>query len=397
MNHPSSPPTDHVTEFQTERVLTIGGGHFMHDSFSAFLIPLLPIIQERLSTNYVYTGSLVIFTQLPSLLTPFIGYLADRVSLRYFVILAPAVTATLMSSLGFTSSYLALTMLLLAVGVSIAAFHAPAPAMIARVSGERIGTGMSLFMASGELGRTVGPLIAAMGITWWGLEGIWRFALLGWLTSAILYMRLRTIAARPRSAHNRSLLAELPHARQIFGLLTWVMFPRIFMVVALTFYLPLYLDNEKNVGLWLYTAAISVLEGAGVVGALTTGTVSDRWGRRRVLSMLMLLGPILFLLFLFSPTWLAFPLLIALGFTVISPTPVFLAFVQDQFPENRAVANGVFMSLNFLLRAAGIALVGVAADRVGLSTTFLVSALLAVLSIPAALRMPDKLGDGSTA
>ena len=35
--------------------------------------------------------------------------------------------------------------------ISIAAFHAPASAMIAKVAGQRVGTGMSIFMATGEL------------------------------------------------------------------------------------------------------------------------------------------------------------------------------------------------------------------------------------------------------
>ncbi len=188
------------SSFHTDQVLTVAGGHFMHDTFSAFLAPLLPMLQVKLGTGYALTGGLVIFTQLPSLLNPFIGYLADRISLRYFVILAPAVTATLMSLIGFAPSYFALALLLLAVGVSVAAFHAPAPAMIARVSGKRVGTGMSFFMASGELGRTIGPLVAVAGVTWWGLEGIWRLAAIGWLTSAVLYWRLHRVAARPESA-----------------------------------------------------------------------------------------------------------------------------------------------------------------------------------------------------
>ncbi|MCP5097469.1 MAG: MFS transporter, partial [Chloroflexi bacterium] len=45
-------------EFQTGQVLTIVGGHFTHDTYSAFLAPLLPLIQERLSTSYALTGSL---------------------------------------------------------------------------------------------------------------------------------------------------------------------------------------------------------------------------------------------------------------------------------------------------------------------------------------------------
>ena len=111
-------------EFQTREVLTIASGHFVHDSFSAFVPPLLPLIREKLGTDYAATGGLTIFMQIPSLLNPFIGYAADKVSLRYFIILAPAVTATLSSLLGMADSYVLLALLLFVAGVSTAAFHA---------------------------------------------------------------------------------------------------------------------------------------------------------------------------------------------------------------------------------------------------------------------------------
>ena len=76
--------------FQTGQVITVAGAHFVHDTYSAFLAPLLPLIQDKLGVGYTLAGSLAIFMQLPSLLNPFIGYLADRANLRWFIILAPA-------------------------------------------------------------------------------------------------------------------------------------------------------------------------------------------------------------------------------------------------------------------------------------------------------------------
>ena len=101
-------PIDVEGEFQTGQVFTIVGGHFVHDTFSAFLAPLLPLIIEKLSLSLTMAGSLWGVSQLPALLSPFIGYLADRLSLRYFLILAPAVTATMMSLLGVAPNYLTL-------------------------------------------------------------------------------------------------------------------------------------------------------------------------------------------------------------------------------------------------------------------------------------------------
>ncbi|MBN1668610.1 MAG: MFS transporter, partial [Anaerolineales bacterium] len=200
--HPTSQSP--AQTFETGQVVTIMGAHFVHDTYTAFVAPLLPLIIAKLSISLTLAGTLTAILQLPAILNPLIGYLAERVSLRYFVILSPAVTATLISSLGFADNYFSLALLLLLTGLSVAAFHAPAPAMIAPVSGRQIGKGMGLFMAGGELGRTLGPLVAVWGATLWGLEGIARLMVAGWLTSALLFVRLRHVAGhiqKPAAAH----------------------------------------------------------------------------------------------------------------------------------------------------------------------------------------------------
>ncbi len=393
--HPldEKPPLEDETvagSFQVDQVASIAAGHFMHDVYSAFLAPLLPLIQKGLGLSYTLAGSLVIFTSLPSLLNPFIGYMADRVSVRYFVILAPAVTATLFSSIGLVSSYVALALLLFAAGISIAAFHAPAPAMIAKVSGRRVGTGMSIFMAAGEFARAIGPLFVVAGVAWFGLDGIWRLALFGWLMSLFLYLRLRRVPATPRGQNGSTLAAFWPQARQVFPPLTWMLMGRIFMLAALTTYLPIYMSDEREGTLWLAAASLTVLEAAGVAGALLSGTLSDRFGRKRVLLFLLSVAPILLLGFIYGPAWLALPLLLLLGFTAISPQPVMLATVQDQFPDNRALGNGTFLAITFIVRALGIWAVGMFADAYGLNAAFTVTAFLALLSIPSVFFLPSK-------
>jgi FSR family fosmidomycin resistance protein-like MFS transporter len=373
--------------FHTEQVFTVAGGHFIHDTFSAFISPLLPLIQERFSTSYTLTGSLAIYAQLPSLLNPLIGYIADKVSVRYFVILAPAVTATLMSLMGLAPSYLSLVFLLLAAGVSIAAFHAPAPAMIGRISGTRTGRGMSIFMASGELGRTLGPILAVAGVNWFMLDGIWRLMFVGWAASAILYVRLKDVAARP-AAYGRSEFIELwPSLSRVLGVFTWMMLARAFMIVALTTYLPLFMKDALQTSLWVAGSALAILEGAGVVGALMSGTLSDSLGRERMLYILFGIAPFFFFGFLYFPQWMVIPMLIALGLTAISPTAVMMAAVQDKFPNNRAIANGFFLAGNFLARALAIWAVGFSADKIGLFNTFVWCGIVAFASIPAIPRL----------
>lgn len=376
--------------FQTREVLTIASGHFVHDSFTAFVPPLLPLIREKLAIDYAALGGLAVFLQVPSLLQPFIGHAADRISLRYFIILAPAMTATLCGMLGLVNSYVLLGLLLFVVGVSSAVFHSPAPAMIGRISGNRLGTGMSIFMAAGELGRTVGPVVVIAAVSWFGLEGIWRVAIFGWLASVFLYWRLHEVSARPAEGRVLSLRQLLPAARKVYPPLIWIMASRVFMSSSMTTYLPIFLQDVKGFEFEAAGLSLTLLEGAGVVGALTVGTASDWLGRRRILIVLFLLAPLLFLGFVNSSDWVLFAFLVPLGFTMLSPTAVLLAVVQDSFRQNRALANGLFLMANFVIRSPALWLLGSLADRFGLETAFLMSGLIAFAGVPAILKLPER-------
>ena len=102
------------------------------------------------------------------------------------------------------------------------------------------------------------------------------------------------------------------------------------------------------------------------------------------------LAPILMLIFLYGPTWITVAALIGLGLTAISPQPVILALVQDEFPKHRALANGTYLALNFVVRAIGIWVVGMVADQFGMSNAFLLACLAAFLSLPAVVFLPKR-------
>jgi FSR family fosmidomycin resistance protein-like MFS transporter len=376
------------SDFQTEQIVTISGGHFIHDVYSAFLAPLLPLIIEKLSLTLTMAGSLSAFMQIPAILNPFIGHLADKFSLRYFVIFAPAITATLISWMGLTPNYFSLALLLIVTGVSVAVFHAPAPAMVGRLSGDRVGRGMSWFMAGGELGRTLGPLFAVWAVSIWGLNGIYRVSILGWAASVILFLRLKDIPGTTNKTS--SLRAILPKIMTLFVPLTLVMVFRNFMVVSMTTYLPTYLSTN-GYSLFLAGAALSILEFSGVGGALMSGTISDRLGRKSVLLFVAVVSPLLMLAFLYVDGWLLILVLLGLGFTSLSTGPVFLAMVQDHFPLNRAVGNGIFLSISFLLRSLAMLLVGMAGDRIGLQSAFFWSTVISVMAIPGILWLPSDI------
>ena len=112
------------------------------------------------------------------------------------------------------------------------------------------------------------------------------------------------------------------------------------MLDSLVTYLPVYM-NSLGANLWLSGISLSILEFAGVLGALSSGPMSDRAGRKLILLAASLLSAGLLLVFLKVSGWMVVPVLLLLGFTALSTTPVMLAIVQDQSP--RASRDGQWL------------------------------------------------------
>jgi FSR family fosmidomycin resistance protein-like MFS transporter len=293
----------------------------------------------------------------------------------------------MIGSLGFATGYFELAIILFAAGISVACFHAPAPAMIGRLAGHQVGKGMSLFMAAGELARAVGPLLAVWAVSTWTLDGFYRVIFIGWAATLILYFRLRQVPARMDPPE--SLRRILPFFKSLFLPLFLILFFRSFMRDSLTTFLPIFIKGE-GASLWVAGAALSILEIAGVAGALVSGTVSDFLGRKKILLISTISAVILMLVFLQAEGWLLIPILLALGFTVLSTGPVMLALVQDQLPRNRAVGNGIYMMISFLVRPVALVIIGYLGDQFGLNQVYWWSAIISLLAVPFILMLPGK-------
>ena len=390
----SQPPTESALDlerFETAGVVTVSSAHFFHDTYSAFLAPLLPVIIENLSLTKTAAGLLSVFYQLPSLLQPLVGHLGDRINLKILVITAPTVAAGLMTLLGITPTYALLALLLVVAGLNSAGLHAIGPVIVGTLSGKYLGRGMSVWMVAGELARTLGPLILVSAVSLLTPRGLPWLIFGGVAASLMLYLRLRHAPDyRPPAANRLAWGSAIQSIRPLIFILVGMIFTRGLLFASLTTFLPTYM-TETGAGFWLAGASLSVMEAAGVVGALFGGVISDRLGRRRVMIVMSLAAPLAVLLFLNVKGWLQFPALLLVGLTMLSTTPVILALVQEQARGSRALANGIYMALNFALTSLSTLLVGILSDRFGLHAAFLISAGVMLAGMPFVLKLPGKV------
>ncbi|MBS2213840.1 MFS transporter [Carboxylicivirga mesophila] len=378
-------------KFQLGKVSLIAVAHFFHDIYTAFLAPLLPLLRDTMGISLTFAGFLSVVQRLPTLLNPLVGVLAERTKARYFVIFTPAITAIAMSLVPVAPDKLTLVVLVLISGISSSFFHVPSPVMMRKVSGDRIGMGMSFYMVGGELARSAGPVAVLGAVELWGMQGVTYFIPTGILASTLLYFRLRNISIA-ENVNSGNGLAYLKTFKSFFPLIVsiaLILFFRAAMKSALTFYLPVFLKSRGE-SLWFAGIALSILQGAGVIGTFFAGTISDKIGRRNMLLIATIGAPVLFFTFLYTTGWLQILALIATGLFLFATGPVFLAIVNEYKTEHNSFVNAVFMTTTFLIGAVMVLLVGLMGDYLSLELTYKIVGAFAFLSVPVVLFLPKK-------
>lgn len=373
-------------------VMAITIAHHIHDIYTSFLAPLKVILSDTFGINNTLFGFLSVAQRIPTLLNPFIGILAEKVRIRYLMIVSPTITAICMSLIGSVPDYYSLVALVFISGFSSMLFHVPTPVMMKQVSGDRVGKGMSYYMMGGELARTVGPIIALAAVDLWGFDGLFHLIPAGLLSSIILFIRFKNVDIRKNFSKLPDEGSHLQTTKKHFKLLGLIALVTLFrgaMKSAFTYYLGGYLDSV-GWSVWLSGIALSTIYLSGTAGVFITGRISDTMGRRPVLLIVSIVSPLLMWLFIYSNGVAAFPLLILIGFFLLAPTPVFLSMVNTIESKHVTFLNGIYMTSNFLMSALATMLAGFGFDHLGYILSFKIAAILALFAIPIILLLPKK-------
>jgi len=123
---------------------------------------------------------------------------------------------------------------------------------------------------------------------------------------------------------------------------------------------------------------------------MLSGTWSDKLGRKPLLIAAILISPAALFLFLNTSGLVSIFFLLLMGFAMISMQPVLMAWIQQTYPQQRALANGVYMAITFVIRSLIVIVIGWMGDRLGLRNAFMVCAVLALVALPIVLLTPSQ-------
>lgn len=366
-------------------VLLMASAHMMVDGYGNILAPLLPILIERLDLSLAAAGTMTMLYQLSASVAQVgFGHLADRWRPRLLVTAGPVLSVTVLSLVGLSTSPLMLGAILVVGGLGGAAFHPPAATLAHRVSGERPGLAMSVYISGGTLGFALGPLMFAPFAQLFGMAWTPVLALPGLVVIAFFVTRVPRIEWGHHAG--QGLRALRPYARPL-GLLYAIVVLRTMTSIAFATFLPVLL-TRRGMSVAAAGAVVAGYLFASGVGGFFGGPAADRWGPRRVIAWSLVAStPFLFAASTLDGT--AFFVTLAIGgFFLQSTLPVNVVFGQAVAPVSAATVSSLMMGFAWGTGGMTVPLTGFVADRVGIQWTLAGLSFVPLLAAACAIPLP---------
>lgn len=379
MSVPSMRERSSASRVDYPRVALLSVGHLTNDLYGNLMTSLTPylIIQGRITATL---AGLVLLVYLigSSVLQPIFGLLSDRSGRRLFAIVGPLWIGVATSLFGWAPNAALLLGLAGVGGIGTAAFHPQAASMVDRLSPRNKAWSMSIFSMGGNVGFALGPaaaaLIAAAGLHWSAVV-----FLPGILLTVLLAAFAPDARASAQALDVRALREALVRSWRRLALIVAVIAIRSGAQYALIILLPLYyFARGFPAQLGSYYAVMLSLSGAA--GGLLGGRLADRYGRRPVVVVSLLVSAplILFSLLLTGP--LVWPLLAAAGAALLASNSVTVVQGQEVLPANTGLASGITLGLAFGLSGVITSSLTAVVDHAGVNAGIFAVPFLALLA-----------------
>jgi MFS transporter, FSR family, fosmidomycin resistance protein len=393
LNQPT--PAQAVPRVVVAVLSAITVSHLLNDLMQSVMFAVYPMFKDEFHLSFTQIGLITLANQVTaSLLQPFIGLYGDRRPLWYALSLGMGFTFCGLLLLSAAPGFATLLVAAALVGVGSSVFHPEASRIARLTAGGRFGLAQSVFQVGGNLGTSLGPLLAALvilprgqgAIAWFSIVALAAMVVLLWVGR--WYRRIHLGSARSAAAPVAvagPISARVGWALAVLGLLV---FSKYVYLASLTSYYTFYLmdhfhltTREAQFQLFAFLFAVAA-------GTVIGGPIGDRIGRKWVIW-----GSILGV----SPFTLALPysdlfwteaLAVVIGLILASAFSAILVFAQELVPGRVGMISGMFFGAAFGIAGIAAAALGAVADRTSIEVVYALCSYLPLIGICTVL-LPD--------
>ena len=390
---------------QPRRLVGVFIGHTAIDTYSAFLPPILLVLQTRADLTRAEAAWLLGTGPVASGLSqPVSAWLSDRFDSRLFVGLGLLIAAVCLSCIGIATNFWSLIVLYAIGTIGVGIFHPVGAATAGQLSQHSLrgnrSLGLSIFFVAGMAGGVLGSMLSPMLVQQSnGFRWLAACALPGVVLAIVLYAALRKVPHRNVTHREDASILDNIAGRWWMVSLLWLGNAIRFTVNIALIYLVLRwaelqislaqpLLNEQEVvevAAPLGGRLLALMMLGMAVGGMSAGALVKA-GRERLPLLLLpiLLSPMIF----FLPRCgvvAAHLFVVGAGIAFASLIPVTLGLAQRLLPHRTSLASGLMLGGAWAVAIVGPRLAELAlASGVTLEMTFAMTAgALAVSGIVA--------------
>jgi FSR family fosmidomycin resistance protein-like MFS transporter len=357
-----------MRKFNLKVLLLLSTGHLVVDIYQGALPAILPFIKTNLGLSYTLAGVILIVSNITSsIIQPIFGFLSDKKEKAFLLPLGAFLAGAGFCLVPTTSSFGVVLCLVAISGAGVACYHPEGFKTARFFTGDKMATGMSVFLVGGNAGFALGPILALTIVNYKGFSSLTWMALPALLFAAAIIFLLKKIAVQD-AQKEAAKAAKAGISRQAFHsffTILCVIIMRTWTHTGLMTYIPFYYINYLQGNPVYAGKLVSLFMLGGAVGTLAGSPLADRWGHRFWLRFSLLTsGLILPLLFVLKGIGLFFVVFI-LGVILISSFSVTVVMGQNLLPNNLGVASGLVAGFAIGAGGIGVTLLGVIADHYG--------------------------------
>lgn len=369
-------------------LISISISHLLNDTIQSLIPSIYPIVKESYNLNFSQIGIITLVFQLAaSFFQPLIGFYTDRKPQPYSLAVGMVFTLSGLILLSQAKNYPLLLVSVAIIGTGSSVFHPEASKVAYMASGGRRGLAQSIFQVGGNLGGSLGPILAAIIIVPLGQPGILWFSILALLAIIVLLNvgrwythhmnRMRKKVSEITKGHG---LSKEKVAWSVVILLVLI-FSKYFYLSSITSYFTFYLIDKFNVSIQTSQLHLFLFLFAVATGTLLGGPIGDRVGRKYVIWFSILgVAPFTLLLPYANLFWTTV-LSIMIGVILASAFSAILVYAQELIPGKIGMISGLFFGFAFGMGGLGSALLGILADKTSIDYVYNVCAFLPLIGV----------------
>ena len=366
--------------------------HCLNDTLQSVISAVYPLFKEDLGLSFAQIGLItLVYQSAASVCQPLTGLFFDKWPSAWSLPTGMSFTLVGLLSLAFANTLPLVLCSVALVGIGSSVFHPEASRLTSLASGGKRGLAQSLFQVGGNLGGSLGPLLAAVFVAPYGRRHIALFTILAF--TAIMVMIpvghwYKSFLLRLRKAEGETLKTSvsrpLPMGKTVFSIaiLLILIFSKYIYMASLNSYYTFYLIHKFGVSVQASQLYLFVFLIATAIGTLLGGPIGDRVGRKYVI-WASILGAAPFTLIMphVENLYLTTVLSFCVGLTLSSAFPAILVYAQELLPYKLGLISALFFGFAFGVAGIASAVLGNMADRYGIEAVYNVCGYMPLIGL----------------